>query len=132
MTLIIRRLRCTQCSKIHHELPDILVPYKRYESKSIEAVVSNIPNLNVIADESTIIRWKRWFSDLLNHLTGCLVSIAICYSNSSVEGVSDLPQSPLQRIWQHVGNAPCWLARVVRPIVNINSWIHTRSAFLSG
>ncbi|WP_350340495.1 DUF6431 domain-containing protein [Paenibacillus hexagrammi] len=23
---------CTQCRKIHHELPDCIVPYKRYES----------------------------------------------------------------------------------------------------
>jgi hypothetical protein len=30
-----------------------------------------------------------------------------------------------------VGDAPRWLERIVRPIVNINLWLHTRSAFLS-
>ncbi|MGB4509265.1 MAG: DUF6431 domain-containing protein, partial [Syntrophomonadaceae bacterium] len=27
ITLIIRRLRCVKCQRIHHELPDMLVPY---------------------------------------------------------------------------------------------------------
>ncbi|WP_429472508.1 DUF6431 domain-containing protein [Neobacillus sp. B4I6] len=37
----IRRLRCDNCGSIHHELPDFLVPYKRYESNCIEMVLSN-------------------------------------------------------------------------------------------
>ncbi|MGI6467766.1 MAG: DUF6431 domain-containing protein [Syntrophomonadaceae bacterium] len=28
--LSIRRLRCVECKRIHHELPDMLVPYKRH------------------------------------------------------------------------------------------------------
>ncbi|MGI6649770.1 MAG: DUF6431 domain-containing protein [Bacillota bacterium] len=36
--LVIRRLRCRHCHRIHHELPDILVPYKRHSSESIESV----------------------------------------------------------------------------------------------
>ncbi|WP_425387641.1 hypothetical protein [Aneurinibacillus terranovensis] len=39
--------------------------------------------------------------------------------------------SALQRIGRLVGNAPRWLARIVRPIVNDNLWLHTRFAFLS-
>ncbi|MEW5785724.1 MAG: DUF6431 domain-containing protein, partial [Bacillota bacterium] len=31
--LIIRRLRCKNCKRVHHELPDIIVPYKRYNSE---------------------------------------------------------------------------------------------------
>ncbi|MCL6611609.1 MAG: DUF6431 domain-containing protein [Peptococcaceae bacterium] len=33
IVLVIRRLRCRNCGRLHHELPDILVPYKRYGSK---------------------------------------------------------------------------------------------------
>ncbi|WP_335338494.1 DUF6431 domain-containing protein [Paenibacillus naphthalenovorans] len=44
--LSLRRLRCTGCCKIHHELPDFLVPYKRYESTCIEEVVSLVPFLS--------------------------------------------------------------------------------------
>ncbi|WP_242966792.1 DUF6431 domain-containing protein [Desulfosporosinus sp. FKA] len=31
-------MRCVNCRRIHHELPDCLVPYKRYESTCIESV----------------------------------------------------------------------------------------------
>lgn len=132
MILVIRRLKCKVCERVHHELPDILVPYKRYGSKSIEAVINGDTALSVSADESTIIRWKRWFWDLANYFLGCLISIAVRYIRNTVEEQSDLPRSPLQRIWQHVGDGPRWLARVVRSVVNANFWVHTRSAFLSG
>lgn len=132
VVLVIRRLQCSHCSKVHHELPDILTPYKRYGSESIEAVVSGESELTVAADESTINRWKHWFQEISNYLASVLVSIAIRYCLKSVEGESNLPQSPLQRIWQLVGNAPHWLARTVRSVVNANYWVHTRSALLSG
>jgi hypothetical protein len=129
--LVIRRLCCLHCDQIHHELPDILVPYKRYGRESIEAAVSRESHLTVPADESTIRRWRSWFQELFDYFLGCLVSIAIRYGNESVEGASCLLESKLQRIWHHVGDAPGWLARLVRPIVNLNLWVHTRSAFLS-
>ena len=37
--LRIRRLQCRSCLKIHHELPDILVLYKRHAAATIEAVL---------------------------------------------------------------------------------------------
>ena len=36
-TLIIRRLRCGNCKTVHHELPGVVVPYKRYGRKTIES-----------------------------------------------------------------------------------------------
>lgn len=131
-TLMIRRLRCSPCKKIHHELPDLLVPYKRHESKSIETAVSGEATLTVAADESTIRRWKKWFSSLSEYFAGILFSLALRYGIKSGEDLSDLPRSPLQRIRLYVGGAPRWLARIVRPVVNVNSWVQTRSAFLSG
>lgn len=130
--LSIRRLRCACCKKIHHELPDLLVPYKRYGSKSIEEVISGSKELSVAADESTITRWKQWFLAISAHLAGALLSIAIRYGIQPVEESPDLPQSSLQRVWHYVGDAPLWLARIVRSVVNANCWIHTRSAFMSG
>ena len=132
VALVIRRLKCSHCSKVHHELPGILIPYKRYGSESIEAVVGGENELTVAADESTINRWRQWFREISAYLAGALMSIAIRYCLQSVEGESNLPKSPLQRIWQQVGNAPHWLARTVRPVVNANYWIQTRSALLSG
>lgn len=127
--LVIRRLRCTDCRRVHHELPDILVPYKRYDSRSIEAGLSGDRDLCVGADESTIRRWRGWFRSMAGYLLGCLVSITIRHFGTSVEGVSSLPESALQRVQRYVGDAPGWLARVVRPVANSNLWLHTRSAF---
>ena len=130
-SLVIRRLRCRQCNRIRHELPDILVPYKRYDSESIVAVVTGSSALSVAADESTIIRWRSWFQTHSSYFLGCLNSIAIRFLPNAKEVVLDLPRSMLQKIWQHTSNAIGWLAKVVRPIANVYLWVHTRFAFLS-
>ncbi|MDD4238470.1 MAG: DUF6431 domain-containing protein [Desulfotomaculaceae bacterium] len=131
IVLVIRRLRCSHCGRLHHELPDILIPYKRYGNESVEAVVTGEGALTVTADESTIGRWRNWFFELVDYFLGCLKSIAIRYGKESVENASYVPKSTLQRIWHHVGDAPGWLARIVRSVANSNLWVHTRSAFLS-
>ncbi|MFZ5777250.1 MAG: DUF6431 domain-containing protein [Bacillota bacterium] len=131
IVLIIRRLRCAVCHRIHHELPDMLVPYKRHIRESIEAVVGGDPALSVTADESTLWRWRRWFWALAAYFLGCLTAIAARYAIASAEVRSTLTRSALHGIRQLVGEAPGWLARVVRPVVNTNLWVQTRSAFLS-
>jgi hypothetical protein len=75
--LIIRRLRCQHCGGIHHELPDILVPYKRYSSECIETVISMNEPISVPADDSTLLRWRNWFSKISFHFLGCLQSISV-------------------------------------------------------
>lgn len=131
--LNIRRLRCNQCGGIHHELPDFLVPYKRYESECIEAVLTNPSNHDVPADESTLFRWADWFNRFLDYWIGCLNSIMLRTKQENVplKKSSLLSRTVPQKIGRLVGDAPRWLDRIVRPIVNINLWIHTRSAFLS-
>ncbi len=128
--LIIRRLRCQNCRRIHHELPDLLVPYRRYESASMEHAIEDSAATDVAADESTLYRWRQWFVDWVTYAAGCLGSIARRFQGSVLD-LSSPTHSALQRIGQFVGNAPGWLARVVRPIANLHLWIHTRSAFLS-
>ena len=132
--LVIRRKRCTnsKCNRIHHELPDCLVPYKRYESTCIEQVVSNSSEpSNVAADNATLYRLKVWFNVLLPYLISCFQSILLRLGQPPVEEPSVPSLSPHQRIGLYVGNSPGWLARIVRPVVNINLWRHTRSTFLS-
>lgn len=130
--LIIRRLRCTKCRRIHHELPDILVPYKRYGSASIEAVLSLDTPLVAAVDESTLYRWNKWFLGLLQYWIGCLVSIALRFGIVIEEDSERLPQSSLQELFRYVGSASGWLARVVHSVVNANLWLQTRSAWMSG
>ncbi|MBQ9902168.1 MAG: hypothetical protein IJM51_07260 [Clostridia bacterium] len=40
--IMIRRLYCKKCRRLHNELPDILSPYKHYEAETIEGVVDGI------------------------------------------------------------------------------------------
>jgi len=127
--LVIRRMQCAECKTIHHELPDLVVPYKRHISESIEAVVSGDCHLSVPADEATLSRWRHWFNSLTDYFQGCLESLKNRHGNETAEDASLLPKSKLQRIWHYVGDAPGWLARIVRPITNSNLWPHTRFAF---
>ncbi|MFD0717269.1 DUF6431 domain-containing protein [Paenibacillus sp. GCM10027626] len=130
--LVVRRLRCSQCRNIHHELPDCVVPYKRYESTCIEQVVSEPEaSSTVAADDATLRRWKNWFQGICTYLLGCLTSIAIRFHQDPVEYLSVPSQSVHHRIGHYVGDASGWLSRIVRPVVNSNLWVHTRSAFLS-
>jgi len=131
IALCIRRLRCSGCRRIHHELPDLLVPYKRHIGGSIEAVITGSSDLSVAVDESTLIRWRSWFRKMADYLQGCLESIHIRYGKETAEEPSCLPKSKLKRIWHYVGNGSGWLSRIVRPVVNANLWVHTRFAFLS-
>ncbi|MDI6915070.1 MAG: DUF6431 domain-containing protein [Desulfitobacteriaceae bacterium] len=130
--LVIRRLRCVECRRIHHELPDCLVPYKRYESASIECVVSkDSESSDVAADDATLYRMRVWFNTLLPYFLGCLNSIAIRLGQAPVGEPSVPSLSAHQTIGLHIGYTAGWLARIVRFVVNANLWVHTRSAFLS-
>lgn len=120
--LIIRRLHCEMCAKIHHELPDLLVPYKRYDAESIESTVEDPSHSDVAADESTIIRWKAWFSVWGPYAVKCLESISIQY-NLPVNPSSLSTGSVLQQLGRFVGSASKWLCRVVRPIGNSQLWV---------
>ena len=59
--LVVRRLRCRGCKKISHELPDMVIPYKRYESDTIASGLREDVPLEADccpAEGSTISRWK--------------------------------------------------------------------------
>lgn len=128
--LLIRRLKCTACGRIHHELPDLLVPYKRHEAASIERAVSNPPAADIAVEESTLNRWRRWFAWWAEYAKGCLESIA-CRFGLPVEASPKPLQAALHPLGHLLGDAPRWLARAVRPIANANLWVHTRSALVA-
>ena len=129
--LIIRRLKCSNCKKIHHELPDMLIPYKRYDSISIETVIDSASKLVVAADESTIYRWKAWFNSLLSYLITCIQAILNQHNLNSVRPIGLRNLTPLQKLKSFTGDAVRWLARIVQPVVNSNLWVQTRSALMS-
>ncbi len=124
VTLKIQRFKCKGCNKTHHELPDILVPYKQHQLESIEKVLSTDEGqtIDVPVDDSTIRRWRAWFEEMIDHFIGCLE--AIKFRIKQVVDISRFqsPNSSLQGIYNLVGNGKKWLARVVRAVANTNNW----------
>lgn len=130
----IRRLRCQSCQVIHHELPACLVPYKRYEADVIETAIDHGGGMTHLpVDDSTLLRWRRWFKALSEQWMSFLLSV-MRRENLSLpaNGLSDRSRPVRQRIGQLVGDAGGWLSRIVRPLANHHYWLHTRSACLSG
>lgn len=127
LIIVIRRLRCLTCKKIHHELPDILVPYKRYLSECIEAIIEEAHE-QIACEGSTIYRLRQWFNAIQFHIKGSLVSIA-AMSKNSIGAVAG--ETILKMIKVYVGEEFGWLSRVVRIVVNTNNWVHTRNAFMA-
>lgn len=126
LTIVIRRLRCQICKKIHHELPDILVPYKRYLSKCIESIVDGEAD-KIACESSTIIRLTHWFQGMGIHIKGSLAAIMARIA-AKIEVVN---KTALEAIKIYVGDDPGWLARAVRIVVNTNNWVHTHLAFMA-
>jgi len=109
--LVIRRLRCKRCGRLHHELPDIIIPYKRHCAQTIERIISG-RSAEVCCEESTIRRIKAWWAASRLYFESVLVSL-----------------------WEKLGIvfSPSAAPReIVRAVANAHLWVHTRSAFLSG
>jgi len=110
MILIIRRLRCKACRVIHHELPDLVMPYKRHCAETIEKVIANDDN-GVCCEARTICRIREWWAACILYFKSVLASLREKYGAALCVG------------------AP---REIVRAVVNARLWIHTRSAFMPG
>lgn len=61
--VIIRRLKCRKCGKVHRELPDFLFPYKQYDADIIKGVIEGLITSETLGYEDypcemTMKRWK--------------------------------------------------------------------------
>ena len=126
-SLIVRRLRCIKCGRIHHELPDVLVPYKRYSSDTVENILSShdIKSSDIPCEISTAIRIKIWFFILCKYFESTLMALSFLYENNSdlCKEISNLIPCLKPR-----AGFTGWLKKLVRYIVNSGRWRHTRSA----
>ena len=71
-----------------------MIPYKRHCSQSIEAVITGEKVLSVVADESTINRWKQWLRASAGYFLGRLISIAF-YQEDGSSSFHPLSISPI-------------------------------------
>ena len=87
-TLLIRRLRCGDCGRVHHELPDIVVPYKRYDSETIEEILSPKDNSPSFPGEtSTASRLRLWFLLLRGYFEGTRQAVLLLALQSASERI---------------------------------------------
>jgi hypothetical protein len=105
--LVIRRLRCDNCKKIHHELPDMIVPYKRHCAETVEKVITG-DAVDICCDFVTEYRIKRWWAAFRLYFESVKVSLQVKYGA--------------------VFSANPALREIVRAIANTNLWVHTRTA----
>ena len=100
--MLIRRLYCEDCRKIHHELPDCLVPYKRYGAEVIENTATALmPTASCPPD--TMRRIKAWWEAVKPYFLNILLILA------EKNGVN-------------FGRPPAF-KETVRAVANSNHWI---------
>ena len=125
-TLIIRRLRCGKCGRLHHELPDIVVPYKRYDADTIEEVLSEKEtNPSFPCETSTAVRLRVWFLLLRSYFEGTIRALSFLYRQDMALQEELATLACLEPADLENG----WLKRLVRVIVNSGRWQQTRSAY---
>lgn len=123
-TLRIRRLLCKSCGKLHAELPDIIQPFKHYASEVIQQALDGDPQ-KCPAENSTIRRWIREFTDSLEALDCSLIALWMHENRKSwnlLKRISLLCQIKEE----HPDN---WYAFVTRRLINSGFAPHTRFAF---
>ena len=105
--LIIRRLRCRTCHKIHHELPDYVIPYKRHCSETVESIINGGAE-DICCDFVTEHRIRSWWATVIVYFEKVLASLRTKYGMT-------FPDDPTPR-------------EIVRALTNTNLWVHTRTA----
>ena len=125
---LLRRLECELCGASHREMPDIIQPYKHYDSEAIQFVLDSPGKaLECLADESTKRRWKRGFSAAEPDIAQRLVSVYAQMTDGTAPIVSATEDLSAIR-----ANAPRWLAHVTGLLINNGHKLCTRFAFCPG
>jgi len=86
----IRRLHCKPCSRIHHELPDQCVPYKR--SHWIAVLASLASNLAVMLSSNSSQTAHERIGQVVGVRVGWLARIVRPVANSNVWYIPVLPR----------------------------------------
>jgi len=102
--LVIRRLRCKECRVIHHELPNMVAPYKRYSADTVERVVSGETG---DCGKRTIQRIRAWWAACCLYFESILASLREKYG--AALSMKSAPK------------------KIIRAVVNAHLWPQTRS-----
>jgi len=121
----LRRLRCIICQKLHTEIPDIIQPYKHYDSHTIQSVLDDSEDAKMcVADNSTIRRWKADFAKAEPDIEQRLASV---YAQQTDEKA---PLVFLGMILSAIrATVERWLAFVMKLLINNGHKLCTQFAF---
>ena len=115
--LMIRRFRCEGCGHIHHELPDMLLPYKQHTASTLERVYLG-DRWNICCDDNDFRRLYLWLMRIFLPMAAELFSPLPGTGRVLLRKKS--PEAP-----------PGWLSRLVYRLVNEDRW-QTHFAVSSG
>ena len=115
--LMIRRYRCEGCDRIHHELPDFLLPYKQHTALTFEKVCQG-RRWDVCCDDNDFRRLYLWLMQIFFPMAVKLFSPSPGIGRVLLrKNISDSP--------------PGWLSKLIYWLVNENRW-QTHFAVFSG
>jgi hypothetical protein len=122
--MLIRRLKCSYCPRIHSELPDILSPYKHYTAEVIVDVVDEVVDISdpAIAEGpcvQTIDRWKKWIRKNITQIEGYLKAV-----NHQILGFSMQHVKSGSSLLKKIRDAQSdWLGIINRVIYNTGGFL---------
>ncbi|MGL4337979.1 MAG: DUF6431 domain-containing protein [Turicibacter sp.] len=121
--LVVRKLRCSHCCIGHHELPNFLVPYKRYDAHTIQLVLtSSITDCDQSVSDSTIYRWKASFTNLIPYFLNALLSLATRFNLQGESLMTPSRISSFSPFSKLLPTSDNWLASLVKTLVNASLW----------
>lgn len=117
--LLIRRLKCIRCKRLHRELPDSIVPFKHYSAEVISGVLDGVIRAEDLDTEDypcekTMDRWQQWFSINAQRIDGYLKSITYRLLGFNEE----LLLSSVSLLQHMRSSCKHWLERIIRTIYN--------------
>ena len=118
--VIIRRMKCPECGRLHNVLPSNLAKYKHYTTTTIENVLDGItdeksPEIQDGPSYLTMRLWLKWFEMNLSRIEGYLHSIALRFTEQDTDG------SLLLMNWRELGEG--WLDAILRFIYNSGGFL---------
>jgi len=121
---LLRRFICQHCEKLHREIPDVIHPYKHYDTDTIQSVLDESEEAKAcVVDDSTIRRWKNEFTEKEPEINQELASIRTRETDEKVPLI--LAEQLLTRIRSRHKH---WLRFVTALLINNGCKICTRIA----
>jgi hypothetical protein len=122
---LLRRMLCKMCNVLHTEIPDIIQPFKHYDSCTIQNVLDGSSEaLQCDADASTMRRWTEEFCDASADISQRLASEQARQSNETI------PIKKAEDILSEIKRTVMrWLPFVMMLLINAGHKICTQFAF---